>query len=169
MTQFLHARDRAAQTRFSQRAICFSVIFTFLLIAMTALAPPQAAHADPLSAGVRILDQAETRTGDWYAYGAAGPSAFDCSGLVYWSATSAGERNWPRDTYGIASQIGTRFSITRHPARGDLALWGPVSAPYHVEIVTGRGQTFGAQRTGTRVGLHSDAWFRPSFYLHVNY
>jgi cell wall-associated NlpC family hydrolase len=144
-------------------------VLVLLLTAVAWLVAAPAAHAAALSAGMRILDRAETRTGDWYAYGAAGPSAFDCSGLVYWAATTAGEHGWPRDTYGIAAQIGTRFSITTRPERGDLALWGPVSAPYHVEIVGGQGQTFGAQSTGTRVGWHSDAWFRPSFYLHVNY
>jgi peptidoglycan DL-endopeptidase CwlO len=146
-----------------------AVTLVVLLAALAGLVTAPAAHAAQLSAGVRILDRAETRAGDWYAYGAAGPSEFDCSGLVDWSATSAGLRNWPRDTYDIASEIGTRFSITANPERGDLALWGSISAPYHVEIVTGRDQTFGAQRTGTRVGWHDDAWFRPDFYLHVNY
>jgi cell wall-associated NlpC family hydrolase len=126
--------------------------------------------ATAISVGQRILDRAETRTGDWYVYGAAGPSYFDCSGLVAWSATSIGLKNWPRDTYDIAAEIGTRFTITYHPRRGDLALWGPVSAPYHVEIVTKwRATTFGAQHTGTRVGWHDDAWSAPSFYLHVNW
>lgn len=123
-------------------------------------------------AGNRILNAAETRINDPYSYGAAGPSAFDCSGLVYWAATAAGERNWPRDTYGIAAQIGTRFSITYRPQRGDLALWGSVRSPYHVELVTiWSWLTFGAETYGWagRVTWHSTTWFRPSFYLHINW
>ena len=122
--------------------------------------------------GDRILDLAETRANDWYVYGAAGPSVFDCSGLVDWAATAAGERNWPRDTYAIASQIGSRFSITSTPQRGDLAMWGPVGSPYHVELVTIWSQTtFGAEYPAWdgRVTWHNDAWSAPSFYLHINW
>jgi hypothetical protein len=120
--------------------------------------------------GGRILDLARTRLNDGYAWGGTGPSAFDCSGLVYWAAGAAGERNWPRDTYGIAAQIGRRFAFTSHPERGDLAMWGPASAPSHVEIVTiWSGVSFGAENPGWagRVTWHSDTWFRPSFYLRI--
>ena len=134
---------------------------------------PQHAYLTSYSyVGDRILDLAETRTNDWYVYGAAGPSVFDCSGLVDWSATAAGERNWPRDTYAIAAQIGSRFSLTSHPQRGDLAMWGSVGAPFHVELVTIWSQTtFGAEQPtwDGRVTWHYDGWFRPSFYLHINW
>lgn len=123
------------------------------------------------SVGNRMLDKAESRTGDWYSYGGTGPSSFDCSGLVYWAAGAAGRTNWPRDTYDIAALIGKRFVITSHPQRGDLALWGSVSAPYHVEFVTKWWETtFGAQNTGTRVGwhYHYPGW-RPDFYLRILY
>jgi cell wall-associated NlpC family hydrolase len=146
-------------------------------IAVTAVAVPVTLAAAPASAstayiGDRMLDEAETRVNDPYAWGAAGPGAFDCSGLVYWAAAAAGERDWPRDTYDIAAEIGTRFAVTDHPVRGDLAMWGPVSAPYHVEFVTDwDNTTFGAENYGWagRVTWHDDAWFEPSFYLHVNY
>ena len=54
------------------------------------------------SIGGRILDEAETRTGDWYVYGGAGPSVFDCSGLVYWASHKLGV-NLPRTTYAMLS------------------------------------------------------------------
>lgn len=131
-----------------------------------------AAGASTGYVGDRMLNAAETRMNDWYVYGATGPTTFDCSGLVYWSAGAAGERNWPRDTYDIASEIGSRFTITNHPQRGDLALWGSVYAPYHVEFVTiWNGITFGTEDPTWqgRVSWHSDAWFRPDFYLHINW
>lgn len=122
--------------------------------------------------GARILDEAETKVNHWYSYGADGPQVFDCSGLVYWAAGVAGERGWPRDTFDIARLIGSRFSITSHPVRGDLAMWGPVSAPYHVEIVTAWNlTTFGTEQPTWegRVTWHYDGWFRPSFYLRINW
>lgn len=144
---------------------------TGLLAGFTATAP--AAHAATTQyTGARILDKAETRLNDGYSYGSAGPSYFDCSGLVEWSATAIGEKNWPRDTFDIAAQIGHRFVIASHPVRGDLAMWGSVSAPYHVEIVTAwAGVNFGAESPGWngRVTWHSDTYFRPSFYLHILY
>jgi NlpC/P60 family len=124
--------------------------------------------------GDRMLDAAETRVNDPYSYGAAGPYAFDCSGLVYWAAGQAGERSWPRDTYDIAWawHHSSRFTLTTRPQRGDLALWGPVSAPYHVEFVTIWPQTtFGAETYGWagRVTWHYDGWWHPWFYLHINW
>ncbi|GAB2705520.1 C40 family peptidase [Nocardia thraciensis] len=42
------------------------------------------------SAGQRAADAAMTRVGTPYSYGATGPDAFDCSGLVKWSYEQAG-------------------------------------------------------------------------------
>jgi cell wall-associated NlpC family hydrolase len=42
------------------------------------------------SAGVQALRAALTRIGDPYVWGAAGPSSFDCSGLVVWSYARIG-------------------------------------------------------------------------------
>jgi hypothetical protein len=118
------------------------------------------------SLGGRILDRAETRTGDWYSYGAAGPSFFDCSGLVYWAATSIGERSWPRDTYGLIAAVASgRFVYTSHPQRGDLAFFGTG----HVELVTiWYHATFGAHHTGTRIGwrYYDPRYYGPTFFLH---
>ena len=49
--------------------------------------------------GQRAASAAVTRIGSPYVYGAAGPTAFDCSGLVYWSYKQAG-KTIPRDSYG---------------------------------------------------------------------
>lgn len=123
--------------------------------------------------GARMLDWAESHALNHpYAWGGTGPYSYDCSGLVYAAAGAAGERDWPRDTLDIAAQIGSRFSLTGYPQRGDLAMWGSVAAPYHVELVTVWSQTtFGAETYGWsgRVTWHYDGWFRPSFYLHINW
>ncbi|MGW4350844.1 C40 family peptidase [Nocardia sp. NPDC004582] len=48
------------------------------------------------------VDAAMSRIGDPYVYGAAGPNAFDCSGLVQWSYAQAGV-SLPRTSYEQAS------------------------------------------------------------------
>ncbi|MFQ6229155.1 C40 family peptidase [Nocardia sp. NPDC002869] len=61
---------------------------------------PGAAVAPPFvtptkTAGRLALDAALSKVGAPYVYGAAGPNAFDCSGLVQWSYRQAG-RELPR-------------------------------------------------------------------------
>jgi cell wall-associated NlpC family hydrolase len=50
------------------------------------------------TAGQRAADAARSRVGDPYVYGAVGPDAFDCSGLVQWSEEQAG-KDVPRTSY----------------------------------------------------------------------
>lgn len=114
------------------------------------------------SIGNRILDMAETRTGDWYVYGGAGPYVFDCSGLVYWASHRLGV-NMPRTTYGM---LGSSLLYRVYsPQRGDLAFYGTG----HVEFVTAWPHTtFGALHTGTRVGWHSwNAYWHPTMYFRI--
>lgn len=157
----------------STRRIIAPLAGTLILLGgltLVAAAPPANASTETL--GQRILDMAETRTGDWYVYGADGPTTFDCSGLVYWASHKLGV-NMPRTTYemvteGVAEGILVR---TYHPVRGDLAFFGPVGAPYHVEFVTAWADTtFGALSTGTQVGWHRfwpGTWWVPSAYYTI--
>ena len=134
-------------------------------------AAPAASAAAKLTAsresiGNRILDEAETRAGDWYVYGGAGPRVFDCSGLVYWASHRLGV-NMPRTTYGMLSQgvsSGLLYRVSS-PRRGDLAFYGTG----HVEFVTTWSHTtFGAQHTGTRVGWHRwNAYWHPTMYFRI--
>jgi peptidoglycan DL-endopeptidase CwlO len=118
------------------------------------------------SIGNRILNEAETRTGDWYLYGGAGPYVFDCSGLVYWASHQLGV-NMPRTTYGMLSQGVSSGLLYRvyNPQRGDLAFYGTG----HVEFVTAwYHTTFGAQNAGTRVGWHTwNAYWYPTMYYRI--
>jgi cell wall-associated NlpC family hydrolase len=43
-----------------------------------------------------FLTNAVDALGDPYVYGATGPAAFDCSGLVQWAAQKAGFKGVPR-------------------------------------------------------------------------
>ncbi|UZJ24771.1 NlpC/P60 family protein [Rhodococcus antarcticus] len=64
----------------------------------------------PAGSGVggAALQAALSKVGSPYAYGANGPSAFDCSGLVQWSYAQAG-MSLPRTTGGQAG-VGTAVS-----------------------------------------------------------
>ena len=142
-------------------AIVLALLASVLFPAVIAAAP--AAHASSITTGDRVLNMAETRAGDWYVYGAAGPSAFDCSGLVYWSAGRLGI-SVPRTTYGLLAGSAHLYRIPLSAARrGDLMLYGSG----HVEIMTvWYHTTFGAQHTGTRVGWHKwSAYWQPTMAL----
>lgn len=114
-------------------------------LAVCVIAP--AASAGTGSLGGSILNTAESRTGDWYSYGAAGPGAFDCSGLVYWSSARHGVA-LPRTTYEMMHS--SHLYQVSSPQRGDLAFF---YGGGHVEIVTiWPFTTFGAHDSGSRVG-----------------
>jgi peptidoglycan DL-endopeptidase CwlO len=115
--------------------------------------------------GNAALDWAENHTiGDPFVFGGTGP-AYDCSGLVY-TAFRAEGINLPRDTYGM---VGSNLLVrTYHPQRGDIAMWGPVSAPNHTGFVTDWPDTaFGAENTGTRVGWYSWRYWPPTAFYRV--
>ncbi len=78
--------------------------------------------------GVKV---ALNHRGDPYVYGAAGPGAFDCSGLTEFSFGKAGLR-LPRSA---AEQYGfVRHIPKRHLHRGDLMFFHSGGYIYHVAI-----------------------------------
>lgn len=89
--------------------------------------------------------------GDPYVYGAAGPSAFDCSGLVQYAARKVGvslprtsEEQWAAVQHITAAQL----------RPGDLIFeqWpGDSAAPGHVAIYTGNGKIEEAPQPGQPV------------------
>jgi cell wall-associated NlpC family hydrolase len=89
------------------------------------------------------------QVGKPYVFGAAGPDAFDCSGLVMRAWEAAGV-SLPHSTYSMAD-VGTR--ITRAQLRpGDLVLlydWG------HVQLYIGNGNIVEAPKPGEVVRVRS--------------
>ena len=140
--------------------LALSIALTAAGAATGATAPSAAASVSALPAstpGDRVLNAAETRAGSWYSWGAAGPSYFDCSGLVVWAAARAGI-SVPHSTYSMLAGTAhlSRISLSQ-VRRGDLLFFGSG----HVELATKWYHTsFGAHHTGTRVGWR--AW--NSFY-----
>ena len=102
--------------------------------------------------------------GDPYRSGAAGPSAFDCSGLTYFSYRKAGFKHLPRTSSGqahFAKRI--KRSAMR---RGDLIFFYDGGGVYHVGVYAGFNHghrwVLHSPYSGTRVRtekLWTDRWF----------
>lgn len=115
--------------------------------APAAPAPPVAAVAAGGSAAAQTaVNTAMAQIGDPYVWGAAGPNAFDCSGLVQYAYAAAGI-SLPHSSR-MQSQLGT--PVSRDQLRpGDLVFfYSPVS---HVGIYTGNGQMVHASTAGVPV------------------
>ncbi|MGZ4693987.1 MAG: NlpC/P60 family protein [Acidimicrobiales bacterium] len=89
-----------------------------------------------------------------YVWAAAGPNAFDCSGLVMWAWGKAG-RSLPHSSAAM-------WSSTRHVSLsslqpGDLIFYG--SPVHHVALYIGGGQIIHAPHTGSYVQIASISYW----------
>lgn len=82
-----------------------------------------------------VVKLAKKQVGKSYVYGANGPSAFDCSGLVQYVYKNAGGTVLPRTTVSQVA-LGKKVSMSKLK-KGDLLFWGSASSPYHVGIYVG--------------------------------
>ena len=108
------------------------------------------AVAAPTRAAVRrsAMNTALAKLGSPYRYGAAGPNAFDCSGLVKWSFAQAGIV-LPRTSLA-QSTVGTPVAKADLQP-GDLVFfYTPVS---HVAIYIGGGQVVHASTSSSPVKI----------------
>jgi cell wall-associated NlpC family hydrolase len=129
------------------------------------------APSSRLTAGLassRIIALAESHIGARYAHGATGPSAFDCSGLVYRVFEDAG---LGRMIAGLrsASALYAHFRA-RHmtsssaPQLGDLVIFGNGS---HVGIYIGGGRVVHAMVTGVAITRISAVYPHFTTYIHL--
>ncbi|WP_194819377.1 C40 family peptidase [Nocardia sp. XZ_19_385] len=101
------------------------------------------------TAGEIALEAAQSKVGAPYVYGAAGPNAFDCSGLVQWAYRQAG-MELPR-TSGAQLSAGT-------PVSADALQPGDVVSFYgggHSGLYAGDGQVIHASTSGVPVKVAS--------------
>ena len=96
--------------------------------------------------GAQALQAALTRAGDPYVWGAAGPSQFDCSGLVVWAYAQEG--------IALPHYTGSLWESGVHVARsdlepGDLVFFGADIS--HVGIYVGDGMMIDASNFGVPV------------------
>lgn len=148
-----------------------SLILAVTLMLSLALTAP-AAHAtvkypamSSSTLGDRVLNKAETKAWHWYSYGSAGPTYFDCSGIVYWAAGQLGV-SLPRTTYGMLVTSKHLYRVALSSARrGDLMFYGSG----HVEINTGwYHTTFGAHHPGTQLSWRSwNGYYAPTMVMRL--
>ena len=113
----------------------------------------------------RAVSVALHQIGDPYRYGAAGPNAFDCSGLVYYSYRKAGFRHVPR-TSDAQARWGHKVRKS-HLRRGDLMFFHSGGNVYHAAIFLKRNRKgtvvmLDSAKPGTRVHRRhpfTDQWF----------
>jgi cell wall-associated NlpC family hydrolase len=112
----------------------------------------------------KALKIAKQQQGDPYRWGATGPNAFDCSGLVLYSTRKAGIKGVPRTS---SAQSNYMRKISRAAMRpGDFVFFHNGGSVYHVGIYSGwskgRRMIVNAPSTGSNVrtdAIWTDSWF----------
>ncbi|MEZ0581163.1 C40 family peptidase [Nocardioides sp. MH1] len=111
--------------------------------------------------GQQAVDLASREAGDPYVYGAAGPDAFDCSGLTMYVYSQLGV-SLP---HSAAAQAAMAQPVS-DPQPGDLVFFGGSGGVYHVAIYAGDGMIWHAPHSGTVVSLEP-IWTSDVFYGRV--
>jgi len=112
----------------------------------------------------KAISIAAAQKGDPYAYGAAGPNRFDCSGLTFYSFRKAGFGSIPRTS---SAQAGWARHVSRgNMHRGDLVFFASGGHVYHVGVFAGwkhgRPLVLHSPYTGARVRtepIWTNSWF----------
>ena len=133
------------------RALVSAALAATLLISA---APSTPAAAADLSEANQVIAIAKAQLGDPWRYGATGPYAFDCSGLVIYSYKMAGDLSLiGNGNYRSASALYKYFRDRGRTSRttatpGDLVVWGNGS---HVGIYLGGGMAISTLTSGVRI------------------
>jgi cell wall-associated NlpC family hydrolase len=102
----------------------------------------------PGSGAAGAVAAAESRVGDWYQWGAAGPNTFDCSGLVMWAYAQVG--------ISLPHYSGAQYADTTHIPMSDLEPGDLVffaNPGEHVAMYVGHGDIIEAPYTGAQVHI----------------
>ena len=129
----------------------------------TGAGPVDSTPPAPGTGAQRAVAYAKAQLGKPYLWAAAGPRAFDCSGLTM-MAWRAGGKSLPH--WSVAQfQQSTRISVTKLRP-GDLVFWGSTPGSiHHVAMYIGNGQIIHAPRTGQPVQINSMYyWVPPDFF-----
>lgn len=143
-------RVQAVQYAATQAAQAVQSALVNKVTSLTGGVRPLFDASSPVAA--KALTTAIGKMGVPYVWGAVGPNAFDCSGLVMWSYRKQGV-NLPR-TAAQQSKVGTPVSRDQLRA-GDLVFfYSPVS---HVGIYLGNNKILNASESGQPVKVSSMA------------
>jgi len=112
----------------------------------------------------RIMDVARHQKGDPYRYGAAGPGAFDCSGLTMYVYRKAAGISMQ---HSASAQSHRGKHISRKAARpGDLVFMYDGGGVYHAAIYAGRNHIIHASTPGTNV-KRDPIWTSKYFIVRI--
>jgi len=141
-------------------------VMVSLLAVLAFPVPARAATHHPPPQAVAYA-WATAQKGKPFAWGGRGPYAYDCSGLVYAAYRHAGI-TLPRDTYSMIRSRQLERISRAQARRGDLAFYGPPSAPEHVALVDTATVVFSAYRPGQPAGWSRDSrWWSPDAFFRV--
>lgn len=136
------------------------------VVGATAVTPDNATAASPQGTVVApppthggVVGAAMSRLGSPYVWGAAGPSTFDCSGLVMWAFAQIGV-SVPHSTYALYA-MGTAVSKDQLQP-GDLVFFDGLG---HMGIYLGGGQFVHAPHSGDVVKVSSlgESWYASTY------
>jgi peptidoglycan DL-endopeptidase CwlO len=114
---------------------------------------PSVVLPEATTVGTVALRAALTKRGDWYVWGAAGPTTFDCSGLVVWAFAQEG--------ISLPHYTGSLWNSGMHVSRTDLEpgdLMFFFADLSHVSIYLGNGLMVAAPSTGQVVQVQPVFW-----------
>ena len=149
LTELIEAAERRREQREAAAAEAAAAASGESVAASSGPVPP--APAAGSQAGIAV-QAALSRIGSPYQWGAAGPDAFDCSGLTMWAWAQAGV-SLPHNS---AMQYAATTRVSQSDWQpGDLLFYG--SPIHHVGMYIGNGQVVEAPYSGTTVRVASAA------------
>ena len=113
----------------------------------------------------RFIELAKDQVGKPYVFGAEGPNAFDCSGLIHWALNKAGV-DAPRLTAAGYQNHYSNNRVSRENLKpGDLVfMWYPNDRGIprgqasHIEIYLGNGKTMGTDNPSEGARIEPMDW-----------
>ena len=150
------------------RALIPTALAGAVLLALVPATP--VAAAAPRTEAQQIIGIAMHHRGAHWRYGAEGPRAFDCSGLVIYAFRHAGDSRAVAYGHLRSARALYRWYQAHHlasrsnPRPGDLVVWGGGT---HIGIYIGGGKAISTLTSGVRVhGVHA-VTARFTAYLHT--
>lgn len=122
--------------------------------------------ANVSTAQAKVIKEASNEIGKPYVWGAKGPNAFDCSGLVQYVFKQALGIDLTGYT-GTQQNQGQCINVS-DAQPGDLYFWDNGSGTsYHVAIAIGNGKFIAAPRPGENVQIGNVNQFTPQYAVRV--
>lgn len=125
----------------------FASLFIALAVIFAGLAGPTASTASASTRSSKVMHWVEKEKGKPYRYGANGPNAFDCSGLVQFVYKKAGKK--VGRTSG--AQLSGHHIAKGKKKKGDIIIFMSGGRAYHSAIYAGNGKVWHAPKPGRKV------------------